>query len=223
MTTRSERLKGKIELLRPQMQAAGARLWSHPRFPELYPWYLRALHGTIRASNQLLRLGEQVARELSDDPAGEMLADYYAEHAEEEQDHDLWVLQDLEVLGFPNDVVLADVPSPTAAALPGSQYYWIQNYHPIALLGYLAVLERPVDPEYFRNLARKHAIPEAAFRTLILHAELDEGHADHLDALVDRLPLSDNLEAMLGTSALCTAGGTAALFNEVVSSFERHL
>lgn len=221
---RSAQLRSKIALLEGSMQAAAERLWTHERFTELYPWYLRALHSTIRASGPLLRFGERRSRELGNqgDPVAAQLADYFGMHAEEEENHDIWVLEDLEVLGIPREQVLAEVPSASAAALVGAQFFWIETYHPIALLGYLAVLERPVDPEYFRRLSRQSGLPEAAFSTLIRHAELDDGHCADLDRVVDSLPLTPEQESLLGTSAIATAGGTAVIFNEVVTRFEQH-
>ena len=222
MSLRSSRLNGKIAFLQPEMQAAAKRLWTHDRFSELFPEYLCALHTTIRASVPILQLGQERCRALADsDPVCQVLADYFAEHAEEEQQHDVWLLEDIETLGIDPASVLQRVPTSTAASLVGSQYYWIQNYHPIALLGYLAVLERPVDPQYFLKLSQKWNIPESAFRTILLHAELDGDHREDLDRLVDSLDLTPAQESMLGTSAIATAGQTALFFTEIVDRFER--
>ncbi len=221
MSSRSERLNFKISLLRPEMQAAAARLYLHDRFDELFPHFLCTVHTTIRASVPMMELCERRCRELKNDPVAAQLAEYYAEHAVEEQLHDDWLLEDIESLGINPQTVLERVPSPAAASLVGSQYYWIENYHPVAFLGYLAVLERPFDPQYFKRLGRKWNIPESGFRTILLHAELDDGHRAELDQLIDELPLTDAQEEMLGISTIATASGTATLFNDIVDQFER--
>ncbi|MGI9516108.1 MAG: iron-containing redox enzyme family protein [Pirellulaceae bacterium] len=223
MSSRSDRLNFKISLLRPEMQAAAARLYLHERFDELFPHFLCTVHTTIRASVPMMEMCERRCRELvgKGDPIAEQLAEYYAEHAVEEQHHDTWLLEDIETLGLDPKEVVERVPSPAAAALVGSQYYWIENYHPVAFLGYLAVLERPFDQEYFRRLGRKWNIPESGFRTILLHAELDDGHREELDELIDALPLTDAQEQMLGISVIATAAGTASLFNDIVDQFER--
>ena len=83
------------------------------------------------------------------------------------------------MLGRPRSDVLARPPSPTVAALVGSQYYWIFHFHPVALLGYIAVLEGyPPSMAMIDQLEAGTGYPREAFRTMIAHAELigsDEG------------------------------------------------
>lgn len=218
---RAIRLDHKLGLVRPAMQAGAKRLFTHDKFDELFPAYLFTLHTTIRASVPLLKLAKQRCCERRQDPVAEILADYFAEHAEEESQHDLWLMEDIVSLGFSESDVLEQVPSVAAASMVGCQYYWIEHFHPVALLGYLAILERPVDPEYFRRLIQKWNIPESGFRTILLHAELDGDHRAELDEMMDRLPLTESQESMLGMSAIATAGFVAEIFNDVVDRFER--
>lgn len=69
------------------------------------------------------------------------LATYLERHVDEERQHDDWLLEDLAELGVAREDVWGRIPSPNIAALVGSQYYWMRHYHPVALLGYIAVLE----------------------------------------------------------------------------------
>jgi hypothetical protein len=46
-------------------------------------------------------------------------------------------LDDLEALGVDTAALRVQPPSPTIAALVGAECYWILNYHPVAILGYL--------------------------------------------------------------------------------------
>jgi len=87
------------------------------------------------------------------DPLAAALASYLEEHVDEELGHDETLLDDLELLGVARDRVLAQMPSPAVAALVGSQYYWIIHYHPVAFLGFVAVMEgHPPTPELIETL-----------------------------------------------------------------------
>ncbi len=131
-----------LELAGMEYSAASGAFWSHPELPGLFADYLVRTHSIIRASVPLMETARARAEELAahDDVAAD-LATYLAHHIREERHHDDWLLDDLEALGVARDAVLARMPSPTVAALVGSQYYWIRHYHPVALLGYIAVLE----------------------------------------------------------------------------------
>lgn len=221
MSTPGSRLRAKIALLHPQMQASAAKVWDHPRLAQIFPDYLCEVHAAIRATVPMLRRASSCAQALAEsDPVAARLADYFAEHADEEVGHDDWLLDDIEALGVPRGDVLGRVPSPAVAALVGPQYYWIENHHPIAHLGYLAVLERPGDPEFYRELIRRTGLPADAFRTLIHHAELDGEHVDELYSQIDSLPMEPAHERMLGISAITTAGAMAAVFEEFVRDRE---
>ena len=124
------------------------------------------------------------------DPLAAPLARYLEEHVDEELGHDETLLDDLELLGVDRASVLARMPSPAVAALVGSQYYWILHYHPVAFLGYVALMEGyPPTPELIDELIERTGFPRDAFRTYVEHAELDPGHRDHLDRTIDSLPL----------------------------------
>ncbi len=112
--------------------------------------------------------------------------------------------------------VLARVPSATVAAVAGSQYYWSLHYHPAALLGYFAFMEGfPPQPELIQDLMERTGHPEAAFRTFILHGELDPGHQEELDRTIDDLPLTADLENVLGLSAISTGALVSRSLQEI--------
>jgi hypothetical protein len=158
------------------------------------------------ASAPLMRAALARCEELgpSDEVAWGM-RDYLIEHIAEEQEHAIWLLEDLAALGIPRSEVLARIPPPAVAALVGAQYYYIYHDHPVTLLGYIAVLEASLAPasEVHAMLA-KSRLPPAAFRTLLEHAVLDPEHSAHLFELLDRLPLSPRQDALLGTNAFGT-------------------
>jgi hypothetical protein len=145
------------------------------------------------------------------------LAQYLAEHVDEELGHDETLLGDLEVLGVDRPSVLERIPSPDVAALVGQQYYWIFHFHPMAFLGFVAVMEGyPPAPELIEVLIERTGFPREAFRTYMEHAELDPGHRDHLDRTLDALPLDARNEAALGVSAIATAVMAARSLEAIV-------
>lgn len=202
----SEQLRDKLQLAIGPALAASRRFWAHARFPDLYPEFLVRTHCIIRASVPLMEAALARARAMSaSDGVARELAAYFAEHSVEEHRHDEWLLDDLQVLGMPREQVLARIPPPTVAALVGVQYYWILHYHPVALLGYVAVLEGyPPSTEHLEAVLARTGLPRAAFRTLLKHAQLDRHHRDDLDRTLDRLPLSREQSAVIGMSAFHT-------------------
>jgi Iron-containing redox enzyme len=195
---------------------AYSALVEHPRLAELWPEYLILQHQIIRATVPLTQAALARAREL-DDPLAEPLARYLEEHVDEELGHDETLLGDLELLGIDRKTVLTRMPPPAVAGLVGSQYYWIHHYHPVAFLGYVALMEGyPPTRELIDELVERSGHPRAAFRTYIEHAELDPGHRDHLDRTIDSLPLDASHEVALGISAIATAALAASSLEELL-------
>jgi len=210
-------LRRKLDLALPALFAAGRALFGHPRIRELYPEYLVASHGIIRASVPLMQTARDRARRLgSDDRASRSVADYLSAHIEEERDHDEWLLDDIAVLGLDRGDALARPPSSSVAALVGAQYYWVLHYHPVAILGYIALLEGyPIGHEEVAALAERTAYPPAAFRTLAKHAELDPGHGKELDDLLDALDLTVEQRQAIGISALASVRMMTNVIDEI--------
>src|SRR5262249_35424488 len=154
METPSTRLRQKIALVVRPVATAYDALVEDPRLPALWPEYLVQQHMIIRATVPLTRAALTRSQELSDgDPLGPPLAAYLEEHIDEEVGHDETLLDDLELLGLDRANVLGRMPSPTVAALVGSQYYWILHYHPVAFLGFVALMEGfPPTPELIETL-----------------------------------------------------------------------
>jgi hypothetical protein len=220
--TESERLRGKIELVLPELIGASRRLILDPRIADLYAEYLFTVHCIIRASVPLMETARNRAGELAaEDPVSAALAPYFDEHIPEERDHDEWLLDDLDVIGKDRWSILTRPPSPTVAAAVGAQYYWIFHYHPVALLGYIAVLEGyPPTIELLNDLADRTGYSRAAFRTLIAHAELDPGHRGDLDTLLDALPLTQEQSTVMGLSAISSVQILARAIDELRDGFD---
>jgi hypothetical protein len=216
----SAALRRKIALVIPPFVRAGDRLIAHPRVRELYPEYLFTSHCVIRASVPLMETARAVA-EARDDPVSAALGPYLAHHIPEELDHDEWLLGDLELLGRERAELLRRPPSPTVASLVGAQYYWIHHYHPVALLGYVGLLEGyPPSIPLIDALQAGSGYERAAFRTMIAHAELDPGHGAELDELLDSLPLTREQSAVIGLSAMHTVEQYTRAVEEILDEFE---
>ena len=214
----TQRLRAKMGLVLPELMGAGDRLLMHPRIRDLYSDYLVAMHSIIRASVPLMDAARERALTMHEsDEVAAAVADYLGTHIGEEMHHDDWLLRDLEILGHEPTTVLARIPSPAVASLVGSQYYWIFHVHPVALLGYIAVLEGyPPSRNLIDDLIARTGHPRKAFRTLIAHSGLDPGHRDDLDAALDKLPLTREQEALVGLNAISTIHMLAGILDEVV-------
>jgi Iron-containing redox enzyme len=196
---------------------AGERLLSDRRIRDLYPEYLFMCHSVIRASVPLMEAARELARlQAPADPVSAELVDYLGKHIEEERDHDEWMLGDLETLGVDRSAILTRPPSATVASVVGAQYYWALHYHPVALLGWIGLLEGyPPAPEMIDRLKARTGYGPEAFRTLVVHVELDPGHGDELFETLDRLPLTEEQSTVIGLNAMSSVHLLARAIDEV--------
>lgn len=214
LDTTSARVRRKLAAEVAPLSAACTALVEHPRLRELWPEYLVLQHQIIRATVPLTEAALERTRELQGDP---LLVTYLEEHVGEELNHDEGLLEDLESLGLGRVEVLGRMPSAAVAALVGAQYYWIHHHHPVAFLGYVALMEGyPPTTELIETLAARTGYPEESFRTFAQHAELDPGHRDHLDETLDALPLGEQEEAAIVASASATAILAAKAVSEIL-------
>lgn len=211
LRSNSEIMRAKIALGGARKAEAFARLWSRPDLGEVFTAYLILLHQIMRATVPLMEQASGRCEErAASDPICAALAPYYHRHAEEERDHDLWALEDLEAIGIDRGFALSVLPPPEAAALSGAQYYWLHHHHPVMLLGFIAVLEgSPPTEEHTDRLQHLTGLPDEAFRTYRLHGDVDPHHRDELDQEIDSLPLTRHHMGLIGISALHTMNAVA--------------
>jgi hypothetical protein len=198
----------------PALRAAAAELWQRPGLGHRYPDYLRTMHGVIRASVPLMELAARRCAELGRrDPVAGPLRRYLEGHIDEERGHDDWLLADLAALGSDPEQPNASPPSPGVARLVGAQYYWVEHHHPIALLGYIAVMEGNAPAVSLADwIVSTAGVPESAVRTIREHAELDGGHTDAVFDLLDALPMTAAQTTAVGVSGLHTADALMVVF-----------
>lgn len=218
---RSHRLRATLALTRGRLTELIHRVWYHPRLGELYPEFLFAMLGAMQASVPVMRVAADRSAKLQDDHLSGTLRDYFAEHAEEEEGHEEWLLADLASMGIGRDRALERLPYPSVAALVGTQYYWIEHAHPAAFLGYLAVLEQPAETGFLKEVHERTGIPLSSMSCHIKHAELDPGHVAEFDTLLDKLPLTRQQEELITVSAITTIGHLEMVFTDLVEHFGR--
>lgn len=214
----SHQLRSKIQLVRPRLDAATLALWNHSRLAEIYPEYLFKNHAVVRASVPLMKAALSCARtKFVSDTVAIGTAKYLSRHIPEEMGHDDWLIEDMKHLGIEPSAVLQRMPSLTSASLVGAQYYWINHFHPVCLLGYIAVLEgTPPTIPFFERVVARSGLPKQAFSSLFRHARLDPQHCADLDRALDNLPLTSEHSAMLGISALQTVHLLTRVIEELV-------
>jgi hypothetical protein len=217
----SQRLRLKVELAAPALGGANLLLLGHPRARSLVPRFLGIGYHIAQAAVPLMETARARAHDLAGDAVARELEPYLERHILEEthsEEPGGAVLADLEELGVDMAELRAvpPPPPPKLAELIGAQYYWILHWHPVAVLGFLE-LERfhPRQPTVER-LIEITGLPRAGFNQLLLHAELDIGHAEELDRLLDTLPLEPWHERLIGESALHTISLLADVLLDVI-------
>lgn len=217
----SELLRTRIALFSAGLDKAAYLFWMHPEFAAVYRYYLFQSHSIIRASVPLMEATLECCRasKYVSDPVLKLFGDYLERHILEEGGHDEWILDDAEVLGIQRRALLERIPTRTALQLVGSQYYWIYHYNPMAMLGYIAVLEgTPPETEFIEDVARRNKLPLEAFSSFLRHAKIDPVHRADLDLLLDVLPLSKEQLGLIGLSAVQTIQYLTAVLTDVNTS-----
>ena len=218
----SEQLHLKRWMLSARLREASKSLWQSRGISELYPVMLFSIHCMARASVPLMRTAaDRLQAMTAVDPIAAPLIDYFTRQIPQELGHDEWLLEDLEALGRSRNEILAQMPLPTVAAVVGAQYYWILHHHPVALLGYIMVVEsEPPTVELVERTIAKTGLPREAFRSFFRHAILEPAHNDALDRLLDALPLTREQEELVGVSVIQTSNMIARAAEEILELHE---
>ena len=199
-------LRTRVWLISAPLAAATRTLFSGPGSAQLAISHLILLHQITRASVPLMEAALRASRARPDDDVCVALAPYLECHIQEEYFHDQWILEDLESIGIHRAQMLSAIPSQYVAALVGAQYYWVLHHHPVALIGYMVMLEaNAATEEQVGHLKAETGLPNSFFRTHLVHAELDPDHQAGILELVDHLPLSPAQDRLIAVSAMHTA------------------
>lgn len=199
------------------LAAWSGALWRPAGLTGRYRAYLHVMHGVLRASVPLMEAARRRCAELPPDGVTGPLDAYLARHVAEERHHDDWLLADIDAAGGDAAETVRARPCAAVARLVGPQYYWVEQHHPVGLLGYIAVLEGTAPPGWLPDvLRRRTGLPAEAFQTLRHHCAVDGNHCADVLALLDRLDLSEQHRSAVVSSALATADAFAGLLAGLV-------
>lgn len=216
----SQLVRSKIDMTCAPAVLAFREFWEREDLTDAIPGFLVTLQQIMRATVPLMEAARDRCAELADtDPLAAQLHDYYAKHVTEEQDHDVWALDDLEAVGYDRAEVEAMLPLPDVASLMGAQYYWIHHFHPVMMLGCIAVLEGgPPTQALIDKMERASGLPAEAFRTYRFHGEVDVHHLKDLDDALDGFDLSQRDLGLISISATHTAKMLAEIMPRISAS-----
>lgn len=128
----------------------------------------------------------------------------------------MWLLSDIEQLGYPKAIAVCSLPLKSVVALVGTQFYIIQEMNPVGILGYIYVLEsNPPKARSLQELSSLHKIPLSAMSTFMEHADLDQGHRKDLITLLNGDVLDDHDREVIEYSAVLTSAHVAEFFREL--------
>ena len=117
------------------------------------------------------------------------LRDRFLRHAYEEAGHDLWALEDLEVLGVDPDTVRDSVPLAQTTALIAYQFFTVTSLDPKAILGLEYAMEgvtAQAAGDAMRKLQDTLDLPVEAMRFFSRHAMLDAAHVVDDARIIER-------------------------------------
>ena len=207
----------KIQLSQQLLNSAAQRFWSSEKLSTLFPSFLLELYSLVSCSVPLMQAAYQRASELAaTEPLAAKTAEYLKQHIVEETHHDEWLLDDLVASGMDRTSVLSRWPGTNIASLVGAQYCWIRHAHPVALFGYLAVIEgNPPLAEHLIEIQVQTDFPPESFRCLHQHAADDIEHLNELRTAIAGLPLQPRHEALIAMSAFATVEGLIRIFESL--------
>ena len=222
MSSASERLARKVELVVPAYGVPGRLLLEHARARELYPAYQATSCPVALVMVPLMEAALARSRELAPaDHVAAGLIDYLERHIPEERHGDEPggdLLADLAALGVDTEALCAGPLSEKVAALIGTQFFRVVHLHPVSILGFLWLETFPPHRATVEQLIERTGLPRAGFRQLLVHSVVDVRHGGELREVIDALPLEPWHEHLIGISALHTIGFLIDAWMDVVGA-----
>ena len=172
--------------------------------PEFTPRWFILLWQMIRASVPVMEFAvEALERRCRRSEFEEELLEYFHHHIEEEQDHDEWLIADLNVLGWDRSSIASQSVPVAITQMVGAQYYHVRFTHPALLLGYIGLLEGyPATLDQYERLVEMSRKPEKAWRTFKSHALLDPEHREDVIRMLNKVPEDHALRAQIISNAI---------------------
>ena len=151
--------------------------------------------------------------------------EYLLHHAEEEQDHWKWIVQNLRDTGYTGADPREVFPSfPTQSYISFAMY--LANKQPAARLAMGYVLEGlsgQLGVEYGQKAALQLKLSREQMSFFLLHGELDAGHSQDILDVLSEAPLTPYEWAYCQYAAECTLHLYKALYNHAAKITEAQL
>ncbi len=112
------------------------------------------------------------------------------EYIEEEMGHQEWVLNDIQACGSDKEAVRHSTPSVATELMVAYAYDMIQRVNPIGFFGMVLVLEGTstvVASKAANSIGASLHLPKKCFSYLSSHGELDVGHTEFYEGIVNKL------------------------------------
>jgi pyrroloquinoline quinone (PQQ) biosynthesis protein C len=152
------------------------------------------------------------------------LAEEFAHHAKGERGHEMWALDDLEVLGVERQQVIDSEPLPHTTALIAHKYFTVKEINPMAIVG----LEYTMEGETAEGgMALVNIIQETlgigddAMRFFIRHITVDSGHVEDDKELLNKYVVSDRDQKDVIRNARESLTLYAAMYNGLIDHVEQ--
>lgn len=176
------------------------------------------LHYATSMTSPLLLNAADRARHLGG-THHERFALWCVEHAEEEEPHGDWMLDDLVGAGLDRKAIKHGVPNQNVLKLIGSQFMIAQSNHPMGILGYFFAGEcHPGTVAGIEWMADKYGMNRSALKTVIFHADEDVAHAREIVDLMGTTSPEDYEH--IATSALLYINGWTAYYREALGTLD---
>ena len=136
-------------------------------------------------------------------------------HAEEEQDHWKWIIEDLRNTGYAGPDPREQFPSYATEAYRSFAMHFAQKYpmESIAICYVLEGLSSKLGVDYGMKAAVQLKIGKEQMKFFISHGELDQGHEHDILTVIKDLPFSPHQWAVAEHAARCTLHFYREMYN----------
>jgi len=120
----------------------------------------------------------------------EWLRTAMAEYIDEELGHEQWILNDIKACGGDPEQVAASEPAFATELMVAYTYDAINRISPLTFLGLVHVLEGTsvaFATQAAKAIKSSLALPNKAFSYLISHGDLDQGHTQFFEELINKM------------------------------------
>jgi pyrroloquinoline quinone (PQQ) biosynthesis protein C len=122
------------------------------------------------------------------------------EYIEEEQGHELWILDDIRASGGDAEAVRHGPPGHATEVMVAYAYDTIARRNPLGFFGMVHVLEGTsvaIALMAADQIQQPLGLPDAAFSYLRSHGTLDQEHTAHFALLMDQVQAREDQEAIV--------------------------